>query len=380
MYIKNLYANNFRNFNKISLEFSPQVNFFLGRNGQGKTNLLESLYLLIKGDSFRYSNNETFINHNQNKELLEFEKTRVKSIFIENDLSFELEVGIENKSKLFLLNKKKVSSSEIQKKFNCILFSPESLSFIKESSEFRRELIDEFLKSIHSKNVDIIFEYKKILRSRNKLLKENKEGRLEKDNFVPLFEAINSLFIKKACELVYARVEAIKAIKEDINDHMRYINQENVDIFVDYVASGESYLSFSINEIEQKLSHRLNSLKVAEIAYGSSLVGPHKHEIIFLYNQKDSRIFCSQGQQRAIILSFKMAQIVYHRKTHGWYPVLMLDDVLSELDFEKKMRLISFLEKINTQIFITATELDRDTKFSSSTYKITNMVQGKILD
>lgn len=380
MYIKNLYASNFRNFNKISLEFSPQLNFFLGRNGQGKTNLLESLYLLIKGESFRYSNNETFINHNQNKDLSEFEKTRVKSIFIENDLSFELEVGIENKSKLFLLNKKKVSSSEIQKKFNCILFSPESLSFIKESSEFRRELIDEFLKSIHSKNVDIIFEYKKILRSRNKLLKENKEGRLEKDNFVPLFEAINSLFLKKASELVYARVEAIKAIKEDINDHMRYINQENVDIFVDYVASGESYLSFSINEIEQKLSHRLNSLKLAEIAYGSSLVGPHKHEIIFLYNQKDSRIFCSQGQQRAIILSFKMAQIVYHRKTHGWYPVLMLDDVLSELDFEKKMRLISFLEKINTQIFITATELDRDTKFSSSTYKITNMVQGKILD
>lgn len=380
MYIKNLYANNFRNFNKISLEFSPKVNFFLGQNGQGKTNLLESLYLLIKGDSFRYSNNETFINHNQNKELSEFEKTKVKSIFIENDLSFELEVGIENKSKLFFLNKKKISSSEIQKKFNCILFSPESLSFIKESSEFRRELIDEFLKSIHSKNVDIIFEYKKILRSRNKLLKENKEGRLEKDNFAPLFEAINSLFIKKACELVYARVEAIKAIKEDINDHMQYISQENVDIFVDYVASGESYLSFSVNEIEQKLTQRLNSLKVAEMAYGSSLVGPHKHEIIFLYNQKDSRIFCSQGQQRAIILSFKMAQIVYHRKTHGWYPVLMLDDVLSELDFEKKMRLISFLEKINTQIFITATELDRDTKFSSSTYKITNMVQGKILD
>ncbi len=380
MYIKNLYANNFRNFDKINIEFSQQVNFFLGRNGQGKTNLLESLYLLIKGDSFRYSNNETFINQNKNKELSEFEKTRVKSTFIENNLSFEIEVGIEDKSKSFLLNKKKVSSSQIQKKFHCILFSPESLSFIKESSEFRRELIDEFLKSIHSKNVDIIFEYRKILRSRNKLLKENKEGRLEKDNFTPLFEIINSLFIKKACELVYARLEAINAIKEHINDHMRYISQENVDIFVDYVASGESYLSFSMDEIEQKLTQRLNSLKVAEMAYGSSLVGPHKHEIIFLYNQKDSRIFCSQGQQRAIILSFKMAQIVYHRKTHGWYPVLMLDDVLSELDFEKKMRLISFLEKINTQIFITATELDRDTKFSSSTYKIANMVQGKILD
>lgn len=411
MYIKNVSLNRFRNFQNISTEFSPQINFFLGQNGQGKTNLLESLYLLIKGNSFRYSNNHSFINHNkaenlENKitsenssseiniqkktsedKLLEsissqlFNTTSfIKSEFIEGDLNYKLQLNIEDKTKTFLLNQKKVSAAQIQKKFHCILFSPESLSFIKESSEFRRELIDDFLVSAHAKNVDIIFDYKKALRSRNKLLKENKDGKIAPQTFFSMFEHLNSLFIKKAALLTYERINGIKEIQKDINDHMQYISNNNVDIFVDYVASDESYLNFSLAEIEKKLFERFKTLSTAEIAAGSSLVGPHKHEILFLYNQKDSRFFCSQGQQRAIILSFKMAQIVYHRKTHGWYPVLMLDDVLSELDFEKKMRLISFLEKINTQIFITATDLDRESDFRSSVHKITNISHGKILD
>jgi DNA replication and repair protein RecF len=195
-----------------------------------------------------------------------------------------------------------------------------------------------------------------------------------------MFESLNSLYLQKAALLTYERIKGIKEIQPDINDHMQYISNNNVDIFVDYVASDESYLPFSLSEIEKKLTDRFKTLATSEIASGSSLVGPHKHEILFLYDQKDSRFFCSQGQQRAIILSFKMAQIVYHRKTHGWYPVLMLDDVLSELDFEKKMRLISFLEKINTQIFITATELDHDADFKPNSHRIIQISHGKILD
>jgi DNA replication and repair protein RecF len=105
------------------------------------------------------------------------------------------------------------------------------------------------------------------------------------------------------------------------------------------------------------LHKRLLELRDAELASGASLVGPQKHDIFFLYGQKDSRFYCSQGQQRAIILSFKMAQIVYHRRVHGFYPALMLDDVLSELDEGKKTALINFLQEINTQIFITTTDL-----------------------
>lgn len=388
MYIKNIYLNKFRNFENIHTQFSPQLNFFLGQNGQGKTNLLESLYLLIKGNSFRYSNNESFLNHNfknlsdDKKNISEssLDKTFVSSLFTEGDLDYKIQLNIEAKSKIFHVNQKKVSSAQIQKKFYCILFSPESLSFVKESSEFRRELIDDFLISIHPRNVDIIYDFKKILRSRNKLLKDHKDGKIDSRTFNSMFESLNSLYLQKAALLTYERIKGIKEIQPDINDHMQYISNNNVDIFVDYVASDESYLPFSLSEIEKKLTDRFKTLATSEIASGSSLVGPHKHEILFLYDQKDSRFFCSQGQQRAIILSFKMAQIVYHRKTHGWYPVLMLDDVLSELDFEKKMRLISFLEKINTQIFITATELDHDADFKPNSHRIIQISHGKILD
>ncbi|MCB0369658.1 MAG: DNA replication and repair protein RecF, partial [Bdellovibrionales bacterium] len=377
MFIKNVRLNQFRNFEKVETNFSPQINFFLGQNGQGKTNLLESLYLLIKGNSFRYSNKNSFINYNIQNDLTE--NTFIRSDFFEDNLSYKLQLSFLEKSKSLTINQKKIAAAKIQKKFQCILFSPESLSFIKESSEFRRELIDDFLISVHSKNVDIIHDFKKILRTRNKLLKENKEGKINSKNFPILLETINNLFFKKAVELTLARISGIKEIQSLINDHMQYISNSNVDILVDYVASDESILNFTDAKIEKKLSERHKVLSSAEIASGTSLIGPHKHEIIFLYDQKDSRYFCSQGQQRAIILSFKMAQIVYHRKTHGWYPVLMLDDVLSELDAEKKMRLISFLEKINTQIFITATDFDKESDFRSSDHKIINISHGKIL-
>ncbi|MBO9668387.1 MAG: DNA replication and repair protein RecF, partial [Bdellovibrio sp.] len=118
----------------------------------------------------------------------------------------------------------------------------------------------------------------------------------------------------------------------------------------------------------------------AELSSGTSLVGPHKHDIVFLYGGKDSRFFCSQGQQRAIILSFKMAQIVYHRKAHGTYPVLMLDDVLSELDKAKRDALITFLHEINTQIFVTTTDFTLPESFSLDQLSVVRIKDGQILD
>ena len=174
------------------------------------------------------------------------------------------------------------------------------------------------------------------------------------------------------------RIEALARIKGDLNDNMQYISQTNVEIFVDYVASDESFLGFSRSEIVEKLKKRASELRSAEVSSGSSLVGPHKHDILFLYNQKDSRFFCSQGQQRAIILSFKMAQIVYHRRVHGTYPILLLDDVLSELDSEKRFRLVEFLEKLETQIFITSTEIDSVENLNKENVKIKYLDNGII--
>jgi DNA replication and repair protein RecF len=135
----------------------------------------------------------------------------------------------------------------------------------------------------------------------------------------------------------------------------------------------------SLEEINEMTHKRMMGLRDAEFATGASLVGPQKHDIIFLYGQKDSRFYCSQGQQRAIILSFKMAQIVYHRRVHGFYPALMLDDVLSELDESKRTALINFLHEINTQIFITTTDLSLPQSFALENYSVMEVKNGEVL-
>jgi len=373
LFVLNILIKDFRNIKSLQTSFSKNLNVFLGKNGQGKTNLLESIYLLVNGNSFRYSNNESFINYTSQISL-------IQSVFHQNNLKYNLKMTIQKKSKEFSVNEKKVSSAQIQKKFSVVLFSPESLNFIKESSEFRRVLLDEFLSSVDSKNVDIISDFKKALKNRNRLLKDFRDAKIPKPQFDPLFDSLTELYLAKAVDLVWQRLEALDKIKGDLNDNMQYISQTNVDIFVDYVASDESFLGFSREKIAEKLKKRAEELRTAEVSSGSSLVGPHKHEILFLYNQKDSRFFCSQGQQRAIILSFKMAQIVYHRRVHGTYPILLLDDVLSELDSEKRFRLVEFLEKLETQIFITSTEIDAVENLNKENVKIKYLDNGIIKD
>lgn len=373
MFVENILIRDFRNISILQTEFSKNLNVFLGKNGQGKTNLLESLYLLVRGNSFRYSNNESFISYGA-------EHAIIQSLFHQSNLKYNLKLVVQKKTKEFSVNEKKTSSNQIQQKFSVVLFSPESLSFIKESSEFRRTLIDEFLTSVDSKNINIIDDFKKTLKNRNRLLKDFREEKIPKNQFDTLFDSITEIFIEKAADLIFRRLDAIEKLRTDLNDNMQYISQSHVEIFVDYVASDASFLGFSRPQIIEKLKTRTFELRSAEIASGSSLVGPHKHEILFLYNQKDSRYFCSQGQQRAIILSFKMAQIVYHRRVHGTYPILLLDDVLSELDSEKRFRLVEFLVQLKTQIFITSTELDSVEKLNKENVKIKYLENGIIKD
>ncbi|MBL7544600.1 MAG: DNA replication and repair protein RecF [Bdellovibrionaceae bacterium] len=371
MFVENIFIKNFRNIQDAQTHFSKNLNVFLGKNGQGKTNLLESIYLLVHGNSFRYSNNESFINYSTQQSF-------IQSNFHQSGLKYNLKMSIQKSSKEFFLNEKKTSSSQIQKKFSIVLFSPESLSFIKESSEFRRVLVDEFLTSVDIKNVDIINDFRKTLKNRNRLLKDLREEKISRSQFEPLFDSLTEIYLQKSADLVWQRIDALGKIKDDLNDNMRYISQQNVEIFVDYVASDESFLSFSRLKVLEKMQKRSQELRSAEIASGSSLVGPHKHEILFLYNQKDSRFFCSQGQQRAIILSFKMAQIVYHRRVHGTFPILLLDDVLSELDYEKRFRLVEFLENLKTQIFITSTEIDSIENLNKETVQVKYLENGII--
>lgn len=372
MLFKEIYARNFRNFSEISAQFSPRINFFIGNNGQGKTNLLEALYLFSDGDSFRYGDNSVLIKEGQNE-------SHLRVVAESKGLKYELKAQIQKSKKTFFANEKKVSSAELRKRFTSILFSPESLASIKEGADFRRDLVDGLLVSINPTNADLISEYRKALKTRNKIFRDYVDGSTDRNQTLALLESLEPSFLRLATQITMARIEALKSILSEFNAAMKDISQNSlVDISVEYVISHENCLEKSLEEVNEMLRKRLMELRDAEMATGGSLVGPQKHDIIFLYGQKDSRFYCSQGQQRAIILSFKMAQIVYHRRVHGFYPALMLDDVLSELDEGKKSALINFLHEINTQIFITTTDIDLPRSFALENLTVMKIDNGAL--
>lgn len=361
---------NFRNYRDVVVPFSPRVNVLVGENGQGKTNILEALYLISQGDSFRYGDNSTLINVNNQESL-------IQALITQNELHYKLKLGLTKSRKLLTMNDKRVSSTDIRKIFASVVFSPESLSSIKEGADHRRELVDDLLVTFDRRNTDLLADYRKALKTRNKILKNYLEGLNDLNVTKDLLSSLSPQFMRLATDLSYARITALVGLSKEFNNAMQYISGNfDVDISVEYTISEQNALNFTREQVFASLEKRAQELHDAELSTGSSLVGPHKHDIVFLYGQKDSRFYCSQGQQRAIILSFKMAQIVYHRKAHGIYPVLMLDDVLSELDKTKRDALITFLHEIKTQIFVTTTDFELPTSFTLDQTQVFQVQNG----
>lgn len=365
---------NFRNWKNLDLKFSNQLNLLIGLNGQGKTNILESIYLASRAESFRFSNNQSFLMDSESEALVKVRLSQETKAWKD-----EISLHISKSKKTILINDKKKNSSDLQKILPIVLFSPESLSAIKEGAELRRSLIDEILMSTNLKGVDLIQDFKKCLRTRNKVLKNFKDGMSDLKETQGLLESLDVIFLEKCVDLALARILAMQDMQAHLQRALKSIFNENVDISVEYVISDEVASAWKRENINNSMRKRLETLRSAELASGTSLVGPHKHDIRFLYNQKDSRIYCSQGQQRGLILSFKMAQIVYHRQLHGIDPVLLLDDVLSELDLQKQEALIFFLKQMQSQIILTSTDVQSlSTSLAAHNPVIYKIHQGKV--
>ncbi len=372
MKIRHANITNFRNLEALHIDFSDRLNIFVGENGQGKTNLLEAIYLIIEGESFRYSRYDTLIQENKNEALLK--------CFIENkNLDYNLRIHLTQNTKSFLINEKKTSQINAELP-PAILFSPESLNSIKESSDHRRQLLDQILMQTFTFGKRLVTDFKKALKTRNKILKDIATEKMERDLGIQTLESLNPIYLKLASELTFLRLQALKNIQPEVSATLSKIHAEAAAQFdFSYIISERIFKDESAQEIFDFLHKRHADLAFAELKSGASLIGPQKHDVIFLYNGKDSRFFCSQGQQRSIILAFKMAQIVYHHKVHGFYPILLLDDVLSELDLTKQESLISTLNQIETQTFVTTTDITILKKLRMEKSQVFHVHAGKIL-
>jgi len=379
MRVQSLRLVEFRNFRHEEIEFRPRLNFLLGENGQGKTNLLEAVYLLCRGSSFRAADSKNFLRTQPAQVAGAATRAKIHGLLISHDLDYRVEMLLEPGRRSVSMNGKKVNSDALIRHFPIVLFSPESLSAIKGGPEERRQLIDEILISHDPKQGRLLREFVRALKSRNRLLKNLAQGIGERRGQEDSLESLNKIYFLLATHLTMARVNALRDLQPDINEAMTSILGEKLaDISVDYVISSESALSWSESQIYDALCKRHQALALQEMSSGSSLVGPHKHDIKLLLAGNDSRFYCSQGQQRALILALKIAQIVYHHRVHQTYPVLLLDDVMSELDAKKRVNLMKFLEGVSAQTLITATDLTWSDHFGVERNSVFSVADGRI--
>lgn len=340
----------FRNYSYQKVQFSKGLNVFVGNNGQGKTNLIEAVYLAYTGDFLRTKKVENIIQRTQTE----------GSVFLElldQEAKQELRVVLKQTKKEHFLNQKKLSGQKLKVQNSAVVFTPESMNAIKSGPEERRALIDALLVSLYPSENRVLLEFKKVLQTRNRTLKDFKESKTDLKTCLSLLASLKPLYLEIATQLTCSRVFALQAILEPFRNAAQKILGQNMSLDIQYLISDKAVNQVIPKDIHQKMAFRMDELQSAELSLGSTLVGPHKHEIEFIFQGENARNYCSQGQQRALILAFKMAQIVYHRHKFGVYPLLFLDDVLSELDEGRCEDLIRFLQEIPTQVFMTTTQV-----------------------
>jgi DNA replication and repair protein RecF len=349
--INDLELYNFRNYTSVRIQFGQNLNVFIGNNGQGKTNLVEAICLLLTGEFLR-SKKLTDVIQYAKKEASIFGSLEGK-----NSTTNTSRVTLTEKIKTHYFDEKKVSSHFIRNQQSLILFTPDSLSAIKSGPEARRELVDELVKDIFPQTNRYYIQYKKILATRNKILKNFKEDKSSLQETKFLLQSIDKQFLKHASFLTQIRIKALNQIQPFFKNAAQSLFSKDYNPFLKYSMSGVEVNHVDVDEIHRKLIIRSQELTNAELSIGTTLVGPHKHEIDIIFDGFSARNYCSQGQQRTLILAFKMAQIVYHKQISKIQPTLILDDVLSELDEGRGQDLVRFLQETPTQVFMTTTQI-----------------------
>lgn len=357
MYIKSLELSNFRNYDNLHIVFEKDTNILYGDNAQGKTNVLESVYIAATTKSHR---------GNKDKEMIMFhhEEAHIKLIVMKHEVPLRIDMHLKkNRAKGIAINGIPIKkASELFGVLNVVFFSPEDLNIIKNGPSERRKFIDMELCQLDKLYVHDVIAYGKILSQRNRLLKDisyvgNKSELL---NTLDIWDMQLAEYGKKIIERRRRFVDELNEIIFDI--HNKITNgRENIR------------LQYEPNVNAEIFYEELNKNRERDLRFGSTTAGPHKDDMGFYNDDIDIRKFGSQGQQRTAALSLKLSEIKLVEKIIKDVPVLLLDDVLSELDSNRQKHLLSSIE--NVQTIITCTGLDEfvENRFHiNSVYKVTN--------
>ena len=358
MKIKQLKLKNYRNYNLLELEFDSSTNIFYGDNAQGKTNILESIYLCGTTKSHRGT---------KDKDLIKFgeEESHIEAIVEKNEVPFKIDIHLKkNSPKGIAINKIPIRrASELFGIINIVFFSPEDLNIIKNGPSERRKFIDLELAQLDKVYLSDLSNYNRIVNQRNKLLKDsyNKQELLDTlevwdmqlSHYGKKIIDRRNLFISQLNEIVGKVHERLTGGKETL------------------------YISYEPSNSDMDLEQAIKKNRERDIRMKSTSVGPHRDDICFMVGELDIRKFGSQGQQRTAALSLKLSEIELVKNIIKDKPILLLDDVLSELDKNRQNYLLDSIRDIQT--LITCTGLDDFVNHRFEINKILHVEQGHVV-
>lgn len=364
MIIKSIKLKNFRNYENLDLEFNDRLNIIIGNNAQGKTNILESIYFLSLSKSFINSHDDSLI-------MKDMEFSRVNGTILRNDGKYNLSIILNNLGKNLKIGENKVKkSSEYIGNLKVVIFSPSDVRIIKDSPSVRRKFLNIEISQLYKKYIVLLNEYNMLLRQRNEYLKIVRN----KDIDYNYLDVIDAKFVDLSYEIYLYRKKFINLLNDKITDIYNSIFDDG-SIFIKYISDVELEIDDKIkNDIFDKLRKNLNK----DIIYGNTSIGPHRDDFMILRDNMDVSLYGSQGQIKGVTLSLKLAEIDIFKDICGEYPVILLDDIFSELDISKQNKLISFLNR-ELQIIITTTDIvNIDKKFVKDAM-IYTINEGKII-
>lgn len=347
MKVNELRLRNFRNYGKVDVQFSDGVNVLIGENAQGKTNLLEAIYVLALTKSHRANSNRDLISWDD-------KAADIWGLVQRSSGKTQLELTLSSKGKRAKVNHiEQAKLSTYIGQLNVILFAPEDLKIVKGSPQIRRRFMDIEFGQMSNKYLYNMTQYRRILKQRNAYLRQL---HFHKATDTIYLDVLSDQLAAYAAEIIYQRVQLLGKLKKWSQKIHSAISQQRETLNFKYMTSLKKRELGSVEQIYQILLEKFKSNREKEICQGTSIFGPHRDDLRFIVNGKDVAQFGSQGQQRTAALATKLAEIDVMKEETGEYPVLLLDDVLSELDEGRQTHLLTAIQD-KVQTFLTTTSM-----------------------
>ena len=354
MYVEKIKLQNFRNYKQLELNLNKNINIIYGNNAQGKTNILESIFLCSFGKSFRTT---------KEKEMIKFDETNlvVEVFYQKKDRNGKIKIEIGDKKQIYLNGIKIKKLSELLGNVNIVIFTPDDINILKDGPAGRRRFLDMMIGQLRPNYVYNLNMYLKTIEQRNNYLRQIREENKPEE----MLEIWDEKLAEYAQIIFNYRNEFIKKIVNKINKIHSEITENKETLEIEYISNCEN---------KENYLKLLKERRKLDIIKGFTTKGIHRDDFMIYINEKEVGTYGSQGQNRTVVLSLKLAELNVIYDEIGEYPILLLDDFMSELDIERRKNFLNNIK--NTQVILTGTE---KIDLPNLEYNLYNVKKGEIV-